>query len=775
MFKGNQYILAKVTVDGKKLPVGQDLKAINAHDPQHWMPYETAQAMATALGCMVAFVITKEDPYFCIDIDHCLLPDGQTWSPLAQKLCTEFREAYIEVSLSGKALHIWGSCLNPPLHRCKNVPLDLELYTEGRFIILGSNGRGDPDLDYSVALRKFVQEYMPPSEASLAKNGRGFEWTVEPVAEWNETEDDDELIEKACKHKSLGSNFDSSKITFEDLWERNVHKLAAAWPSGNPDREFDYSSADMSLAQRLAYWTGKNCERVQRIMFKSGLYRDKWEQRPDYMERTILNACANQAQVACLPETKDGVSRKFAGGWVGADEIPEVFEGCTYIVGEHRALVPSGARVKPEQFKVLYGGYKFAVDDGRTTRNAWEAFTECPTWRPPTADRVCFRPECEAGAMIDTGSELMVNMYHPVNPPRVKGDVSRLLRLFELNYPDPHDREILMSYMAAIVQYPGVKFQWAPLLQGPEGNGKTFLIKCVREAVGTRYCHTLDASALKDTGMKFNDWLFAKIFISVEEIRVGSNDIVMEILKGLSNDTVEIQGKGANQFMADNRANFIFTSNYLDALKIKDGDRRYCPIMSQPQSAADLTEMGLTPEFFRELWDWFRGTAEFKGQTAGAYHVTEWLSTYPIAKGYNPALDCVRAPKSSNHSRFLAASAGRIEQEIFEAIEQGRSGFRGGYVSTMALDSLFYSARLPATSHIKRKEILQGMGYIPHPNLPNGRTNGVVMPDGGRPRLWILEGSLLANMTDAKSIAAHYEKAQITEAALDVFGNTQKT
>src|SRR3546814_19247025 len=63
-------------------------------------------------------------------------------------------------------------------------------------------------------------------------------------------------------------------------------------------------------------------------------------------------------------------------------------------------------------------------------------------------------------------------------------------------------------------------------------------------------------------------------------------------------DRVEIQRKGVDQFTADNRANFILTSNRRDAINKTANDRRYAVFFTAQQSAEDKTRDGLTDAYF---------------------------------------------------------------------------------------------------------------------------------------------------------------------------------
>ena len=112
-------------------------RVVNAHDPEVWTDHAAAIAAAAhfaqwgAYG--VGFVFTEADPFWFLDLDNCLLPDGSDWSPLAKSLCGAFAGAAIEVSQSGRGLHIFGTG-RPPAHGCKNEPLGLEFYHSGRFV-----------------------------------------------------------------------------------------------------------------------------------------------------------------------------------------------------------------------------------------------------------------------------------------------------------------------------------------------------------------------------------------------------------------------------------------------------------------------------------------------------------------------------------------------------------------------------------------------------------------------------------------------------------------
>lgn len=766
MFHLNQFILATITHDGVKMPVSPQGYAINSLDSANWMSYDAAKAMAELSGYRVAFVLTEDDPYFLLDIDHCLQPDGETWTKRSIQLVSRFPDAMVEVSQSGKGLHVFGSYDKLIPHACKNTKENIELYSKSRFVILGSNQRGDPDSDETAAFHKLIRDFFPPPKAQ--KSDAGFEeWTAHPIDGWSGPQDDDELLELAFKLKGLGTVFRDA-VTFRELFEADVKALAEAYPCKDGKRDYDASSADMALAQRLAYYTGKDCQRIHRLLERSALKRDKWYDRDDYLNRTIIRACARQTRVFSDPRYGDGgkgrtgEDRRFRRGWVDSEDIPKVFEGCVYIKDLHAVLTPGSYQpLPPATFNATFGGFVFAIDDQRTTRSAFEAFTQCPSWGPPEADNTCFRPYMAFGEIVQLGNRSYVNTARPIKIVSKPGDASLFLDLLSRNYTE-HDQKILLSWMATVLQNPGKKLTWAPLLQGPEGNGKSLILETMRRALTRTYCHALNSSDLDGNAFKFTGWIEGKLLVTVEEVRVGRrNDVVQAMLTWISETEVEIQHKGQGQKMGDNFANFMFTSNYKDALALRRDQRRFAPIASVVQSSADIQAAGMDWRYWCEIYDWVNAENAYKGKTPGHAHIADYLLNYEVEEAYDPLRGARRAPRSTFYDDFFLACAGRAEQEILEAIEQGLPGFRNGWVSSTAVDSLLQSKRLAdRTPHNQRHEILKQYGYTLHPHLKDGRASRTVVPDGTRPRLYVKPGSPGAHIIAPAKICDAYSAAQ---------------
>lgn len=748
-----------------KVPVNQYGVKINAQDYRSWMAADAAIMLAKQLGAGhgVGFVLTENDPFFCLDIDSCLDESTMQWNATARLLLDAFKGAAVEVSSSGRGLHVLGQGAIDD-HNCVNRAMHLELYSEKRFIALtGNHASGDILTDCSPVLPWLVDNFFKRPVVNAQVNESW--WSSTPHEDYRGLADDDQLLQLALNSKSARAAFGVG-ATFADLFDANNIVLTAAYPDTEHACGYDENRADMALAQHLAFWTGNNAERMLRLMLRSKLDREKWK-RPDYLPRTIRAACAQQKTFLKLEQPVAPPTAEIKTGMIGPgtvatqgsrfialDHQREFFKGCVYVLGEHRILIPGGDLLNPDRFKTYFGGHSFPMDaaNEKMTRNAWEAFTETQAFRHPRAHVTCFRPDLPPAEIIDENGRKLVNQWFPLKIPRQVGDPSMFTNHVAKLIPDDRDREILISYMAAVVQHQGVKFQWCPFIQGVEGNGKTLLTSCLAFAVGHRYCHFPKAAELLG---KHNTWEYGKILIGVEDICFGdSYDEVIDALKPMITNTHRaIEPKFVDQFMAQVCNNYMINSNHKDGLRKTLNDRRFAVFFTAQQAYEDLKRDDMLDDYFQRLLAWLR---------AGGYAiVAEFLYSYPIKPEFNPALKCDRAPRTSCNQEAIAAGVSGIEQEVLEAIAQGRPGFRGGWVSSTMLDFLFTQLKVNRQiSHSKRRELMRRLGYDYHAGLKDGRVPNPLPNGEGKPRLFITFDHLANKMVMPGEIVSAYLSAQ---------------
>lgn len=706
---------------------------IDPHDARNWMTY----SQAAATGHPIGFAITAKDPFFFIDLDNCRV--GQGWSHEAVEIFQRFPGAAVELSQSGNGLHIMGVCNKAALADRRNKWDGWkEFYIKERFIAFGSawGWQGSFQLDFTAALMAFVPVRETPADVMTQRVG--------PVIEYTGPADDDELIGKALAARGSIAGAFGARASFKDLWTADPSMLVQYFPSPSGDT-WDRSSADAALMVHLAFWTGKDAARMDRLFRRSALMRDKYGMRADYRNSTIAGAIAKCAKVydvvKSTPE-QPTVESHAPGEILSVSEQLEYFKGCVYVRDAHRVMIPTGELIPPAQFKAFYGGKRFIMsgDGGGTTTNAFEAFTENRVVTFPKVHSTCFRPLATPGAII----EGKVNVYTPLTIEARDGDAGPFFDFVTRLLPNERDRMILLTYLAALKQYPGVKFQWAVVLQGVEGNGKSAISRIMEYAIGQRYTHT---PAAEDLTNQFNAYLENKLLISVEEIHLQGKRELLDTLKPLiTNDRIEVQAKGVDKRMIDNFANWLMMTNHRDAIVKTKNDRRYAIFFTAQQTSTDIIASGMGGDYFRRFYEWLRAD--------GFKIVTRFLERMPLIEEFNPAGSCQRAPDTSTTDLAIHASMGRAEQEIFEAVDSDRQGFKNGWISTYAVELLLKESNIRMARQ-KIGDMLEACGY-----KSIGRaTKNIIFEGDKRPVLYVEAKKWAGNLTvDDYQIAQGYMK-----------------
>src|SRR5262245_15993685 len=104
-------------------------------NPATWSTYSEAVAAKQAgHGDGVTYVLTPEDSFAAVDIDHVRDPATGTVEAWAQRLLEQASRGYAEISPSGTGLRIWGTTTGEKLHRKFNLEngMALELFRRTR-------------------------------------------------------------------------------------------------------------------------------------------------------------------------------------------------------------------------------------------------------------------------------------------------------------------------------------------------------------------------------------------------------------------------------------------------------------------------------------------------------------------------------------------------------------------------------------------------------------------------------------------------------------------
>lgn len=271
---------------------------MDSADPANWMTYSAAcEALARYRQdephgrFTLGWRMTQDCGYWFLDLDA-VITDGQ-WHPTALEWYGKLPGVFLEYSASGNGAHLIGKGALPA-HRKKRIKgfeIDCELYTESRGIAFGESGAawGCADVAAPAILDILVEAFPPGHGGEDGEQGR---WDNGPRSDWSGPTDDDELLAMAMRATSVLGVL-GHKATFAQLW-RNAPEIAGMYAGD--------SEKDGALAMHLAFWTGCDAVRIERLMRRSALVRPKWDEHRTYLkELTIETACDRQGAVYKAP------------------------------------------------------------------------------------------------------------------------------------------------------------------------------------------------------------------------------------------------------------------------------------------------------------------------------------------------------------------------------------------------------------------------------------------------------------------------------------------
>jgi hypothetical protein len=259
--------------DGKltKIPYSPHTSVrASSTDPETWADYSGAVKACKEHGYGgIGFVFTPEDDLCGVDLDGCLNPETGEIERWAQEIIHEL-DSYSEISPSGTGVHV---LVRGTLLPGRNRKGRFEAYDRGRyFTVTGRHLAGTPQSIESrqEQLERVVQWVFGGSDTE-SENGQ----SPNTLAPKPNGLTDEELIQKALSA--------SNGKRFSRLW------------SGDMSGYGSHSEADLALCGMLAFWTGGDPIRMDRLFRASGLYREKWE-RAGYREGTLSEALDGKSE-----------------------------------------------------------------------------------------------------------------------------------------------------------------------------------------------------------------------------------------------------------------------------------------------------------------------------------------------------------------------------------------------------------------------------------------------------------------------------------------------
>lgn len=275
-------------IDPKKTEGGKwDKPPFNARNGKHasttdastWSSFTEAVTTFQGGGWDgIGFVLTEDDPLAGLDLDDSFVTESGEPTDQAREYL-KLLNSYTERSPSGKGFRAFAKGALPPGGRKKG---DVEVYESGRYLTVTGNRLvgfpatvGTRQAELEELHRRIWPLPAPRPQASKGSTREGF------------TGDDQALLERVYRAK-------------------NGQKVQALYDGSLTGYE-SASNADFALCCCLAFWTGPDPARLDRLFRRSGLLRDKWDERhysdgSTYGQKTVERAIAGCSTFYTKPQ-----------------------------------------------------------------------------------------------------------------------------------------------------------------------------------------------------------------------------------------------------------------------------------------------------------------------------------------------------------------------------------------------------------------------------------------------------------------------------------------
>lgn len=251
-----------------------------SNDPSTWVDFKTAlEALKTYQMDGLAFFFANG--YVGLDIDHIgdeldKFRSGDYQENTVSQAIT-MTKSYMEVSISGSGIHAIFKGKIPGTRRRKG---NVEMYDSGRFFALTGNTIGRYQKEVNVVttdvMKLMYHKYFGEDNVVTINNN-------------NPIKPNDLDIDEVIKRAEMSRTGDRFKVFMNGGWE-------VFYPS--------QSEADLAFANDLAFWTGRDFNKMDQIFRTSNLFRPKYDEKHGKTTYgvALLNKAINEAHETFDPK-----------------------------------------------------------------------------------------------------------------------------------------------------------------------------------------------------------------------------------------------------------------------------------------------------------------------------------------------------------------------------------------------------------------------------------------------------------------------------------------
>lgn len=240
----------------------------------------------------------------------------------------------------------------------------------------------------------------------------------------------------------------------------------------------------------------------------------------------------------------------------------------------------------------------------------------------PTVHDVGYEPAQDK--FFTSRGQTLCNQYVKPTLESVEGAVKPLHLYFEYLFPDKEASDFMKQWLAFMVQRPGVKIKYMPVIYTPlEQVGKDFFMKfIIGPVLGRENISRVTTGYVQEN---YTEALTGYQLILMQELDFGRDkrlaQKVADKLKPFISDTeVQLRRFGIAGGMVDHNSSFIGFTNYMDAVFTEGGGQRYYLI--------DGPKFRQSGEWYAKMKKWF---LSHEGEVLNYFQTLD-ISEFPYAR-----------------------------------------------------------------------------------------------------------------------------------------------
>ena len=273
--------------------------------------------------------------------------------------------------------------------------------------------------------------------------------------------------------------------------------------------------------------------------------------------------------------------------------------------------------------------------------------------------------EVKQGEFEAINKGIYYNTYYPSNIIAAPGDVTEILSYYKWLLGEKNWYWI-EQYIAFMIQFPGIKIRWSPVITSVEGGGKGLLAKLISAILGHHNCNT--QLMYEQMVNQFSNVLMGLQFGIINELDLATKKNVKQLTnklkKFMSDDTLTIELKGRPQIKIPFFCNFMIFSNDEDCLYLTKEARRYLII------AIKHSQDAINEKLDAGVKDKILDALEFGSKDLG--HLLHYFQNVKIndAKAFQR-----NAPKTEDFFELVEKGRPMIHRILDERLENNQEPF----------------------------------------------------------------------------------------------------